>query len=366
MKVVIAGGGTAGHVFPAIAVADALRDRVGARVSFIGSPQGQEAALVPNAGYEFVAVEAAPLPRQLSIRAARAPLVAIGSIRRCRQLVRDADAVVGMGGYVSVPAVLAARRERIPVVLHEQNAIPGLANRLLARRASAIGVSFESARSRFPSGTPVSLTGNPVRAQVLRVLRYRPELAAEARRELDMAAGRTTVLVTGGSLGALHLDRVVAGAIELLADRADLQLLILTGPDHLKEIVVGGYSQLIVRAFSFLDRMELAYALADLVISRAGATSVAEVSVCGLAAILVPYPHATENHQLANARELERAGAAEVLLDADLSAPDLANRIARLVADTKRRQMMSEAALAWSKPEAALKLAALVEGVFSS
>lgn len=365
-RVVIAGGGTAGHVFPAIALADALRDHVGARVSFIGSPQGQEAVLVPRAGYEFMAVEAAPLPREISIRALRAPVVALGSIRRCRPLLSGADAVVGMGGYVSVPAVLAAGRERVPVVLHEQNAIPGLANRLLARRASAIGISFADARSRFSSGGRVSLTGNPVRTQILGVSNDRSALADRARREFGMEQGRTTVLVTGGSLGALHLDRAVAGAIELLADREDLQLLVLTGRDHLNEIAAGGRRPLLVRALAFLDRMELAYALADLVVARAGATSVAEISACGLAAILVPYPHATENHQLANARELERAGAVDVLPDADLSAPDLAFRIDRLAADPKRRQMMAEAALAWSKPAAALNLAALVEGVFAS
>jgi UDP-N-acetylglucosamine--N-acetylmuramyl-(pentapeptide) pyrophosphoryl-undecaprenol N-acetylglucosamine transferase len=248
-------------------------------------------------------------------------------------------------------------------VLHEQNAIPGLANRMLARSASAIGVSFESARSRFPSGAAVTFTGNPVRAQILGVSKDRASLAERARQELDLHAGRTTVLVTGGSLGALHLDKVVSGAIQLLADRADLQFLVLTGPDHVAEIAAGDDSGITVRALGFLDRMELAYAIADMVVSRSGATSVAEQSVCGLAAILVPYPHATENHQLANARELERAGAAEVLLDSDLSPLDLANRIARLVADPKRRRVMADAALAWSKPEAALKLASLVEGV---
>ena len=334
-------------------------------MSFIGSAQGQEASIVPRAGYEFVAVESAPLPREFSLRAARAPLVAFGSIRRCRPLVSGADAVVGMGGYVSVPAVLAAGRERIPVVLHEQNAIPGLANRFLARRAAAIGVSFEGARTRFSTATPVSLTGNPVRAQILGVVRDRPALADRARSELGLREGRTTVLVTGGSLGALHLDRAVAGAIELLSDRVDLQILVLTGPDHLHEINAGASAGLLVRAIPFLDRMELAYAVADLVVSRAGATSVAELSACGLAAILVPYPHATENHQLANARELERAGAADVLMDADLSPLDLAGRIDRLVRDPRRRRAMSEAALAWSKPQAAAKLAALVEGVFA-
>ena len=362
MKFVIAGGGTAGHVFPAVALADRLRGDLGAEISFVGSASGQEAAIVPKAGYEFHAVEAAPLLREFSIRAARAPFVALGSVRASGPLVAGADVVVGMGGYVSVPAVLAAARARIPIVVHEQNAIPGLANRLLARRAASVGVSFEDARSRFPTRVPVALTGNPVRSRVLDVSTRRAELAAEAWEALELEPGRTTVVVLGGSQGALHVDRSVAGGLHELRDRGDLQLIVLTGPAHLGvlEDAAEPETALRVRALPFLDRIELAYAVADLAVARAGATSIAELTVCGVPSILVPYPHATENHQEANARELERAGAAEILLDRDLSPRLLVRRILALVDDDERRLKMAGSAVAWSKPDAAQRLASLV------
>jgi UDP-N-acetylglucosamine--N-acetylmuramyl-(pentapeptide) pyrophosphoryl-undecaprenol N-acetylglucosamine transferase len=345
-----------------VALADRLGGDLGADISFIGSPSGQEATLVPEAGYEFHAVEAAPLLREVSIRAARAPLVALRSVRKCRPLVAGADVVVGMGGYVSAPAVLAATRARIPVVLHEQNAIPGLANRLLARRAASVGVSFEDARPRFPATVPVSLTGNPVRARIRDVSARRAELATDAWDALGLEPTRTTVVVLGGSQGALHVDMTVAAALDEMRDRGDLQLIVLTGPAHLGVLEASAEPAMALRvtAIPFLDRMELAYAVADLAVARAGATSIAELSVCGIPSILIPYPHATENHQEANARELERAGAAEILLDRDLSPHLLARRILGLVDDGERRRTMAGCAVAWSKPDAAERLASLV------
>ena len=363
MKIVIAGGGTAGHVFPAVALAECLGGNLGAEVSFIGSPTGQEATLVPQAGYEFHAIEAAPFLREISIRAAKAPLVTLRSVGKCGPYVAGADVVVGMGGYVSAPAVLAASRAHIPVVLHEQNAIPGLANRLLARRAVSVGVSFEDARQRFPHSVPVALTGNPVRARILDVSTRRAELAAQAWDELGLEPARKTVVVLGGSQGALHVDRTVAGSLHEMRDRGDIQLIVLTGPAHLGALegAIEPAMALRVRALPFLDRMELAYAVADLAVARAGATSIAELSVCGIPSILVPYPHATENHQEANARELERHGAAEILLDRELSPGLLARRILALVDDGGRREAMAGRAGAWSKPDAADRLASLVQ-----
>jgi UDP-N-acetylglucosamine--N-acetylmuramyl-(pentapeptide) pyrophosphoryl-undecaprenol N-acetylglucosamine transferase len=361
MKVVIAGGGTAGHVFPAIALAHELRAG-GHEVVFLGTEDGLEASLVPEAGFDFTPIEAAPLARRPSVATLRAPVIALRSIRRCRPLVAGAGAVVGMGGYVSAPPVLAARREGRPVILHEQNAVPGLANRLLARGARTVALSFADAADRLPRGVRSVVTGNPVRARILEVPAHREALRKEALGELDLEDGRSTVVVFGGSLGALHVDRVVAGAIDHLRDRGDLQLLVLTGPRHL-EVVRGPASRtmaLRVRALPFLDRMELAYAAADAVVARAGATSIAELTVCGLASLLIPYPHATADHQDANARELERAGASEVLADSDLRSDDLAMRIARLVDEPARREAMAARAAAWARPDAAERLAHLV------
>jgi UDP-N-acetylglucosamine--N-acetylmuramyl-(pentapeptide) pyrophosphoryl-undecaprenol N-acetylglucosamine transferase len=362
VRIVIAGGGTAGHVFPAIALAQELARSGDAEVRFLGTSDGLEARSVPEAGFVFTPIQAEPLARKLSWATARAPVTALRSVVASRPLVRDADVVVGMGGYVSLPPVLAARWSRRPVVLHEQNAVPGLANKVVARQARAVALSFADAAVRLPHGARTVVTGNPVRERILEVPANRDALRKEAFAELDLEADRFTVLVFGGSLGALHVDRTVSAALHLLRDRADLQLLVLTGPDHL-ELVAGPAREpmaLRVRALAFLDRMELGYAAADAVVARAGATSVAELAVCGLPSLLIPYPHATANHQEANARELERAGAAEVLLDAALEPADLASRIERLAGDPVRRRAMSAAATAWAKPDAAARLAAVV------
>ena len=362
MKVVIAGGGTAGHVFPAVALADRLAAHHDAAVEFIGSSSGQEATLVPAAGYVLHGIAAAPLRREVSIESAKAPIVAAGSIGACRPFVRNADVVVGMGGYASVAAVLAARRAHVPVVLHEQNAVPGLANRLLARLARSVGVSFADAAARFPKRVAVAVTGNPVRAQVRAVATMRTALAAEAWVALGLDPGRSTVVVFGGSQGALHVDQTVAGALVGLADRSDLQLLVLAGREKVDvvEQAAGRPMALRVRALPYLERIELAYAVADLAVARAGATSIAELTVCGIPSILIPYPHATEDHQTANARELVRAGAADLYPDADLSPVGLARRVLELVDDDARRAAMGERAAAWSTPDADERLAALV------
>jgi UDP-N-acetylglucosamine--N-acetylmuramyl-(pentapeptide) pyrophosphoryl-undecaprenol N-acetylglucosamine transferase len=291
--------------------------------------------------------------------------VAIGSAVACRPLVRGASAVVGMGGFASIPAVLAARSAGVPRVLHEQNAVPGLANRTLARLATAIGVTFEDSRRRLPGGARVETTGLPVRREILGVQSRREELAAEARRTFDLAEDRLTVLVTGGSQGALQIDRAVAGAIALLSGRRDLQLVVLTGRAH-EAIVADAAARsmdLLVRTIPFLDRMELALAIADAAVARAGANTVNELAVSGVPAILVPYPYATGAHQEANARELERAGAAEVVRDRELTPERLAERLAALVGDHERRSSMAKAARSWAKPDADERLAELVVAV---
>jgi UDP-N-acetylglucosamine--N-acetylmuramyl-(pentapeptide) pyrophosphoryl-undecaprenol N-acetylglucosamine transferase len=370
-SVVIAGGGTAGHVFPGLALAGALRDR-GHLVAFIGTDRGLESRLVPAEGFTFHAVTATPLVRHVSMAAARAPFAALAAMRTCRPLVRKARAVVGMGGYASVSAALAARREHVPVLLHEQNAVAGLANRALSRIARVVALSFADARDDFPRRVRTQLTGNPVREEILRVPEVREALAKEARQTLDMDEGRRTVVVFGGSQGALHLDRTAVGAARLLASRGDLQILLISGPAHLDMIRPGlprgaedGTSGVLVRLVGYLDRMDLAYASADLVVSRAGATTVAELTVCGLPALLVPYPYATARHQEANARALQRAGGASLLLDDQLSAETLAGRIVSLIDHDERLRAMAERSASFGRPDAAERLADLVDEIAS-
>lgn len=362
MRVVIAAGGTGGHVFPALALAERLTGEHGADVRFVGSPNGQEATRIPAAGYTFHAVEALPFYREISWRAAKAPWVALRSMARCRPWVEGADVAVGLGGYVSVPPMLAARRARVRSVLHEPNAVPGLATRLLARSAAAVAIAFEDARTRLPRHARVELTGYPIREDVVGEPAHRAALAEEARVVLDLDAARRTVLVIGGSQGAEHLNEVVTGAVALLEDRTDVQLVVLTGPERATQSLpsLAGDGGVLVRAIPFLDRMELVYAAADLVVARAGATTLAELAVCGIPSILVPYPYATENHQEANAREFERAGAAEVVLDGALTPRVFADRVSALLGDQDRLDRMGGCARARAKPDAAERFARLI------
>ena len=361
MNVVIAAGGTAGHIFPGLALARALRDR-GNGVTFVGTEDRLEAKLIPAAGFPFQPVPAAPFRRAVSLSALRLPWVVLRAARTCRPIVRGADVVVGMGGYVSVPAVLAARRERRPVLLHEQNAVPGLANRLLAWTADAVALSFPEASRFFRKRILSSVTGNPVRDEIARVPEDRALLAQEARVEFGLDDGRKTILVFGGSQGALHVGRVAAGACRALAQRRDLQVVLVTGPAHFESVrraVPANGDGIAVSVFEFIERMELAYAVADVAVARAGATTVAELAVCGIPSLLIPYPYATGRHQEANARAVQRAGGASVMLDQQLSAATLAQRIESLVDHDERLEAMRTALRTFGRPDAAVRLADL-------
>jgi UDP-N-acetylglucosamine--N-acetylmuramyl-(pentapeptide) pyrophosphoryl-undecaprenol N-acetylglucosamine transferase len=363
--VVIGTGGTAGHIFPALATAARLRDRLGADVLFVGRDRGQEARLVPAAGFSLEPVDALPFVRRVSPAMVKAPLAALRAARQCRTVLRGADVVLGMGGYVSVPVSLAARKERLPLVLHEQNAVPGLANRLAARWARAVALSFTEAGSRLPRRVRTVVTGNPVREEIAAVPDRRDALRAEAIVALGLEPARRTVVTFGGSQGALRLNRAVAGACRRLGRRGDLQVLLIAGPDHeaSERAALPAEDELVVRVHPFVLRMELAYAAADLMVTRAGATTIAEVSVCGLPAVLVPYPHATGGHQEANARTLERAGGASVITERDLSPDLLAERIEALVGHTERLDAMARASASFGRPDAADALAGLAAGI---
>jgi UDP-N-acetylglucosamine--N-acetylmuramyl-(pentapeptide) pyrophosphoryl-undecaprenol N-acetylglucosamine transferase len=361
MKVLIAGGGTASHVFPALAVARRLVDGHGAEVRFAGTASGPESRLVPAAGFPFEPVDARPLRRDLSLETVTAPIAAVRSISACRPLVERADVVVGMGAYVSVPIGLAAARARRPLVIHEQDAVPGLANRLLARWAHTVTLAFEDPATRFPGRARTVLTGDPVRDEILAVAAEREALAEEAFHEFGLEPGRRTLFVFGGSQGALRLNTAALDLIARLHGRADLQVLLVTGPAH-EQLVADELpsGDVPVHVSGYLEHMELAYAIADLVISRAGANTCAELSVCGLPAVLVPYPHATGAHQEANARALERAGGARVIIDADLTGALLATTVSELLDGEERLRSMGRSMRLRSRPDAAEALARVV------
>lgn len=330
----LAGGGTAGHVNPLLAVADGLRDRdPAASVLVLGTAEGLEARLVPARGYELLIVEKVPFPRRPNGAAARFPAAWRRAVAQVRRHIRahGVDVLVGFGGYASAPAYVAARRERIPYVVHEANAKPGLANILGARAAAGAGVAFE--------GTPLRgsrLVGMPLRREIADLDRAAGRAEAAAHFGLD--PDRPVLLVFGGSLGARRLNTALAGSWrEIVA--AGWQVLHAVGErDRLPASDAPDYAPV-----AYLDRMDLAFALADVVLARAGAATVSEVSALGIPAVYVPYP-VGNGEQALNAASAVRAGAAKIIPDAQLSPQRVRDEIIPLLADEPRLQAMRAAA----------------------
>ncbi len=357
--VVIAAGGTAGHVYPGLALAAAIRRREPETdIAFVGTPRGIENEAVPAAGFALHTIDVIPWARSLGARRYLAPASLAGAAAKARGLLRTLRpaAVVGMGGYASLPVVIAARSRRIPTLLHEQNSIPGIANVVGARFAHRIALGFEEACPKFPRSAEIRVVGNPIR-EAIRTL-DRDATRPEALAAFDLDPTRQTVLVMGGSLGAARLNDAVAGLAARWRDRADLQLLVAAGKAHGRSLRAQlGQGALRIRVLDYIERVELAYASADLALCRAGAATVAELSAIGLPSILVPYPYARANHQEHNARALERAGGAIVVLDAQAGATTVAAAAEPLLADEATLHTMANAARSFGKPHAADALA---------
>jgi UDP-N-acetylglucosamine--N-acetylmuramyl-(pentapeptide) pyrophosphoryl-undecaprenol N-acetylglucosamine transferase len=363
--VLFGGGGTGGHVTPALAAAEALRAvRPDVDVAFVGTARGLEAELVPAAGWTLHTVEALPLRRTLSPATLQVPVVVARAAGEVRRLIaaRGVAAACVFGGYVSGPLALAARRARIPLVVHEQNAVPGLANRLAARWAAAIAVSVPAAADAFRRRERVIVTGNPVRADLAGL--DRPGRRAEAAAAFDLEPGRRTLLVFGGSLGARRLNDAVLEAAGRWGTPERLQILHAAGRRDHERVAAAWDAQpergLRVRCLPFVERMDLAYALADLALCRAGASTIAELAVAGVPAVLVPYPHAAADEQTANAAALADAGAAVLVPDVELDGAALVGAAEPVLHDPGRAEAMAAAARALGRPDAARRLAALV------
>lgn len=356
MKILIAGGGTAGHVSPALALAQALAED---EVTFVGTKVGAEARLVPAAGFELALIEVRGFDRARPLSLFPVALVAgraIVTVGRLLGAVRPA-VVVGMGGYVSLPVCIAAATRRIPIVLHEQNIVLGLANRVCKRFARAIAVSFRETAAR--AGRRAVYVGNPVLPEIAEADLRREREAGLVRFDLD--PGRRTLLAFGGSQGARTVNDAALGLRDVWANRADVQILHVAGRGAGQEPAADvAEGPLIYRRVEFVERMAEAYAVADLALCRGGATTVAELGAVGLPAIVVPYPHHRDRQQELHGRVLERAGAAVVVADADATVERIAKEAERLLSDDASLQEMRRAAAALGRPEAAAELARIV------
>jgi UDP-N-acetylglucosamine--N-acetylmuramyl-(pentapeptide) pyrophosphoryl-undecaprenol N-acetylglucosamine transferase len=350
LRVVIAGGGTGGHLYPGIAVArELLRREPAAVVTFAGTARGIESRVVPREGFELDLLRSAALKGTSPLALARGlGLLPLGGVDAWRILSRRApDVVIGVGGYSSGPVVAAALARRIPALVLEQNAVPGFTNRRLAPFVSAAAVTFEQTASYF--GRRGIVTGNPVR----------PEFFTDSGIHEARGAGPSTVLIFGGSQGAHAINMaMVEAAPRLAADPGRVAITHQTGERDL-ERVRDGYRRagLDARVEPFLFTMDREMKAADLIVCRAGATTIAELAASGRAAVLVPLPTAADDHQRRNADVLARAGAADLIEQKDLSGHALAERILALVGDPERLARMRQAVEAFARPDAAAAIA---------
>lgn len=357
LSVVVAGGGTAGHISPMLAIADAVRAlRPEARITAVGTEAGMETRLVPEAGYDLEFIPRVPLPRRPSMDLLRLPLRFRRAVATGQEILRrhDADVLVGVGGYVCTPMYLAAAREGVPVVIHEANIRPGLANRVGARRARSVATAF--AETRLPGAR---LVGMPMSARVASC--HREHSREGARQLLGLQQDLPTVVLTGGSSGALNMNRAVGELVRTRAwQEAGVQLLHLTGRNKqlLAEdgtlLQAPGYRQV-----EYVDGMENVYAAADLLIARAGAATVSEVAAVGCPAVFVPLPIGNGEQSL-NAEGLVRADAALRVKDADFTAEWFLQNVLPVVQDPQRLEQMSDAARHLGVRDAAEQMAHLI------
>jgi len=363
LSVVIGAGGTGGHIYPGLALAEALRRAdPDAVISFIGTERGLETTLIPAAGYRLHTVDMIPFDPALGAKRFLLPAALLRSGAQARSVLRTqkAQVVVGMGGYPSAPAIVGAKLAGLPSVIHESNAVPGRANQFAARLTEHLTVAFDGSRAHLSGGERALTVGMPIAASLAAL--DRPALREEARRAFGIPDGARVVLFNGGSLGAARLTAAAVGLAARWRDRRDVHLLIKTGPAALAETrrklaeagavpVARGETRLeqagagsVAQAVPYLDRMDLAYAVADLVVCRAGSATIAELATTGVPAVLVPYPHAPGDHQTHNARVLSDAGAAHLVPDAETTADRLAELIDPLLADPARLAVMGRAA----------------------
>lgn len=349
-RLLIAGGGTGGHLFPGVAIAEELRARFpDATIRFVGTARGIEARVLPDLGWDLTLIEVSGLKTVGLFGAAKGLLRLPRALWQARRIVKQfgPTAVIGVGGYASGPVVMMAKLAGFPTAICEQNSIPGLTNKILGKLVRAIFLSFAESK-RFFAADKIVMSGNPVRRQLAAAL------LGEGKKPEPGAEQPLCVLVCGGSLGAVKVNQLAAEALSELSKKRPLRIVHQTGATGYDD-TVAFYRAADVPAecSAFIKDMASVYRQADLIISRAGATTVAELAIAGKPAIFIPYPFAADNHQEINAKEMAEAGAALSYRQADLTAAKLAAAIEPLLDDLDKRAAMSAAMKSLAKPAAA-------------
>ncbi len=366
MRLLVTGGGTGGHIYPALSVVREMQRRHNDLVIlYVGTERGMEADIVPKEGLPFATVSSRGFRRRLSLDTLKTVAVATKGVWEARSVIRRfrPDVVLGTGGYVAGPVVLQAALMGIPCLIHEQNALPSVTNRLLARFVRQVALSFSEAKRYLPPKTRVIVTGNPVRPEVFEAKRD------DGQREFGLDPRKKTLLVVGGSRGAEPINEAVVGMLAKVASAPDQQLLFVTGSAHyegtLQRVRGQGLNlekvgNIIIKPY--LYNMPLALAAADLIIARSGGM-IAEITAIGLPAILIPSPHVADNHQEHNARAAEDAGVGLMIREHELTSERLWDDCQKILIDEERLREMQRASLAYGKPQATDRICNALESL---
>ena len=362
MKVIIAAAGTGGHINPGIAIANKIKEKEPkSEIIFIGTNRGLENDLVPRAGFPLWTIDAHGIERKFTVQNFKnlyATFKSIGEAQRFLDNFRP-NVVIGMGGYICVPTVLAAKKMRIPVVLHESNAFPGIAVKLFKKKVNKILVGFQDAKDRLEGASNVVVTGNPVK---IKKLDLSEEEKKKIKTKLGIKENKPVVLVFGGSQGAQSINR---SFLEIIVNKKnkDYQIIWAAGPGQYDEIKIklDEVNMNInnienVKIVTYIYNMEEVMNACDLVVCRSGAMTITEISVVGKPAIFIPYPYATENHQEYNARVLEKVGAAKIILDKDLNSESLEKTIEEVVCNPNTLKQMGNNATKVAMPNVEEKI----------
>ena len=368
MNIMISGGGTGGHIYPALTIYKTLETMVDANFLYVGTERGLESRIVPKEGIPFTTLPVQGLQRKLSLDTLVTAGKTLSSLWKANQLISDfkPDIVIGTGGYVCGPLLLAAALRGIPTLIQEQNVVPGITNKILSRFVDVVAVGYEEAAPHFPRAKKVIYTGNPVRPSVVTANRE------EARAYFGLQEDQTAILVAGGSRGARSINTAMQAVHEHYKGREDIKIIHATGTDEYRRVCEGlGIPEEDVYSptshiVPYLDNMDMAMAASDMAIFRSGAIGLAELAVRGIPSILIPYPYAAADHQTFNAKAFVDAGASTMIVDKELNGTSLLQAVDAMLADQRCRKRMAEATLQLGKPEAAIEIAKLALSIKKS
>lgn len=354
MRVIVAAAGTGGHINPGLAIANKIKEKEpNSEIIFIGTTRGLENDLVPRAGYGLKTIEAYGLSKEISIANLKKICATLSATGKARKIIQEfkPDIIVGAGGYICGPVVWAAKKEKIPVILHESNAFPGKAVKMLAKKADTVLISFEEARSRIPNAKNIVFTGTPVKIEKKN---YTKEQRVKILQEVGIKEDMPIILIFGGSQGAQKINEAVIGILENGLNK-DYQIIWATGPkqyDIIKEELAKNKINIDniknAKILPYIYNMEEIMNVSDVIVARSGAMTITEISNLGKPSILVPLPNVSQNHQLYNAKVLENVGAAKIILNDDLGKDNLNTEIEKIIRKPEEMNRMGEKAFSKS------------------